>query len=238
MQSIWLGLVVGALMVLGMFLVQAEGPPWFARGVVLEHRQVGDLVLENIPNIPKRIASRMAKYHQAETSFVFGWGAGGDGLILSKVIDEQLSVWHLAQPGAQATQVNGFQTPLLQVSLNPNPERNVFLHLRDDAGNERYQIYLFDQSSGRETMVSDGTSGHTGVRWSNRGDRFAFSSNRRNGRDWGVYVSSLENPATAAPVVQAPGAWMPVAWSPDDRLVLVKEEEYKTLQDLVIDKLQ
>ena len=55
---------------------------------------------------------------------------------------------------------------------------------RDVGGNEFAQLYRFDVANGRVTLLTDGgRSQNGGVTWNRAGDRIAYGSTRRNGRD-------------------------------------------------------
>ena len=91
--------------------------------------------------------------------------------------------------------------------------------------------------TGQHHLLTDGKSRNAPGPYSNRGDRMAFTSTKRNGRDNDVYVMDPESPDGVRMVYQARGAWRPADWSPDDkRLLLVNylsiNESYVHILDL------
>ena len=70
-------------------------------------------------------------------------------------------------------------------------------------------------------MLTDGESRNGAVRWSNKGDRFAFFTTKRNGRDHDLHVGDLGSAGDTAAVLEREGIWSPLDWSPDDTNLLV-----------------
>ena len=71
-------------------------------------------------------------------------------------------------------------------------------------------------------MLSDGESVNLGLNWSNKGDQFAFTSSRRNKKDFDVYISNMADPKKAEiKIDKGNGYWITADWSPDDSKLLV-----------------
>jgi len=94
-------------------------------------------------------------------------------------------------------------------------------------GSDTAQIYFYAREPGREVgaikRLTDGHSLNGAPVWSNDGRQLAFCSTARNGVNYDVY---LVDPGADAPPRLAlaldGGAWYPLDWSPDDRLLLLK----------------
>ena len=56
-------------------------------------------------------------------------------------------------------------------ALNPPHDASWTLLTKDVGGNEFFQFYRYDLSSGESTLLTDGKSRNTGARWSSAGDR-------------------------------------------------------------------
>ncbi len=90
---------------------------------------------------------------------------------------------------------------------------------------EFFQAYRYDLPTGAITLLTDGRSRNTGGAWSTAGDRIAYASTRRNGRDTDLYVMAPTDPQTDRKLAEVEGGgWFPADWSPDDRRILVAEE--------------
>ena len=57
--------------------------------------------------------------------------------------------------------------------------------------------------------------------FSRKGDRIAYTSTKRNGRDNDIYVMNPEDPSSGKMVYEANGAWFPADWSGDDNKLLI-----------------
>ena len=192
----------------------------YAAGTEVERREIGNLVIENIPDIPQEIVDRMFQYQSTRSAAIEDWAPGG-GMLISTRFGDTRQLHFVERAGGARRQVTFFPEPVSRAAICPDPARNAFLFTKDVGGGEFYQIFYFDMEEGKYTMLTDGTSRHGNVVWSHRGDRFAYYSTRRNGRDWDIYVGDPDEPGRGVPVLERGGTWYPVDWSPDDRRLLV-----------------
>ncbi len=187
----------------------------------IERREIGNLVIENIPEIPDPIIERMFQYQNTRSASIDDWAPEGRGMLISTRFGDTNQIHFIERPGGARRQVTFFLEPVDQATMCPDPARNGFLFTKDVGGGEFYQIFYFDMESGEYTMLTDGTSRHGDVKWSNRGDRFAYFSTQRNGRDWDVFVGDPDESGGGIAVLEEEGTWWPVDWSPDDSRILV-----------------
>jgi acetyl esterase/lipase len=178
------------------------------------------LRLDGIPELTPNLPTRMAAY-QADAVRLYGWDAAGQGLVVSKSVDGHDELFRLSEPDAELEQITVFEATVSNVSLNPHPSIDDVLYLKDTDGDEQFQIFLSDGQNGVTKQISEDRGQYGGLRWSNRGDRFVYYSNSRNGRDWDVYLSTRENPQEAQPIIQGGGVWIPLEWGPGDRVLLL-----------------
>lgn len=133
---------------------------------------------------------------------------------------------HLVRfPGGARTQLTFLEDrPTRGVSYQPT-RGDYFIFSKDSGGDQNYQNYRYDFEDGKITLLSDGKSKNgTGV-WSNRGDRIAYGSDRRNGTDVDLYVENPLDPKTDRLLVKLEGGgWSPLDWSPDDAKILALQE--------------
>jgi hypothetical protein len=112
-----------------------------------------------------------------------------------------------------------------------------FVFSMDEGGAEFYQIYRYDLATGEHHLLTDGKSRNMMGPFSNRGDRLAYVSTKRNGRDLDVYSVDPENAASAKMIYQAEGSWFPLDWSPDDsRLLIVKYVSINQSMPFLLDR--
>jgi dipeptidyl aminopeptidase/acylaminoacyl peptidase len=189
------------------------------------HAQVlpGDnLEVSGIPAIPQQLVDRTNQYQNVRGAGVLDWDPAG-GLYISTRFGNTAQVHHVAMPGGARRQLTFFNEPVSGASPDPRKGKSGFVFPRDAGGGEFYQLYYFDRNSGQSTLLTDGKSRNSGADWSHKGDVFAFSSNRRNGKDTDVWIMSPEAPDQARNLTQNEGSWYPSEWSPDDtRMVITR----------------
>lgn len=198
----------------------------------------GNLVIEDIPEIPRSVTERMNQYQNTRSAALQGWGPGGAGLVITTRFAETAQLHYVAEPGGARRQLTFFNEPINQSAVNPDLNKHEMLFTKDVGGGEFYQIFSFHFDTGEYKMLTDGSSRNGSILWSRKGDEFAYYSTKRDGADWDIYISSTEKPENARMILEANGAWEPLDWSPDDQKMLVlnyisANESYLDVLDLV-----
>lgn len=195
----------------------------------VERVERGNLVLENIPEIPEDIATRLEQYQHTRSAGMSGWMPDGS-ILISTRFGETNQVHRVRRPLGAREQLTFFDEPVGSVSVSPDARLDGFMYGRDVGGNEFYQLYWFDLASGEHRLLTDGQSRNTGALWSNRGDRFAYSSTRRDGRNYDVYIAAPSAGVDAHRLLfEGEGLWIPMDWAPDDGRLLVLN--YRSIND-------
>lgn len=152
----------------------------------------------------------------------------------------------------QLWQVPGDGSVPMQLTFTPetvygtwySPRRSELIFSMDAGGNERAQLYrLFSTGEGAGRGLGDGwdwtdltrhpEAVHFFGGWSHDGRQIAFSANRTQQNRFDIYVQRLDGEARL--LQEGPGGYYgPVAWSPDDRWLLVMREESGFNQDLYL----
>jgi protease II len=181
----------------------------------------GNLIIENIPDIPSTVTKELRAYQNTRSASFCDWLPGDKGMLIHTRFGDVSQIHHVTMPGAARTQLTFFSEPVAEGLVCPDTAAPYFLFAKDSAGNERYQIYKFNYQTSTCTMLTDGQSRHMAVVWSHQGDRFAFASTMRNGKDYDVYTGTLAGLESFKCIAQADGYWYPIEFSPDDRTLLV-----------------
>jgi dipeptidyl aminopeptidase/acylaminoacyl peptidase len=184
-------------------------------------KEIGNLVMEDVPEIPTRISERMWQYQNTRSAGIQGWLPDGNGILITTRFSETAQLHIVEQPLGMRQQITFYGEPIGSVNVNPNPSNNNLLFTKDIGGNEFYQVFLFDLSKRQATMLTDGKSRNGSTLWSNKGDQFVFTSTKRNGKDYDIFVSKLTAPTEAKPILEKEGLWYPTDWSPDDSKLIV-----------------
>jgi dipeptidyl aminopeptidase/acylaminoacyl peptidase len=180
----------------------------------------GNLVMEDVPAIPPALAERTNRYQQTRSATLGGWLAHDQGLLISTRFAETAQIHQVAMPGGDRRQLTFFEEPVASAAISPDGQR--FLFTKDVGGGEFYQVYQYDLDGGHIELLSDGQSRNTDLRWSSKGDRFAYSTTRRNGKDTDVVIGTPGKTEVHA-VTAREGSWNALDFSPDGkRLLLAK----------------
>lgn len=188
-----------------------------------EPRVEGQLVLDGIPVIPAAVVERTTQYENVRSAGLVGWLPGAAGLMVSTRFGETSQLHTVVGAGMDRRQLTFFAEPVGAVGWNAEGDGQSFVYARDVGGGEAWQLFRFDLPTGRSTLLSDGASRNELGPWSNSGDRFAFSSTRRNKRDFDLYVMDPTAPESARKVLDVEGQWNVLDWSEDDARLLVRQ---------------
>ena len=186
-------------------------------------REEGSLVIENIPEIPGEIIERTNQYFNTRSAYISDWHPDGNGMLMVTRFGNTQQLHYIENPGGARRQITFFKEPITGGSFSPNFKRKGFVFLKDVDGNESGQIFFFNWISRRYSMLTDGTSNNGSVSWSNKGDKFVYSSTKRNDKDWDLYLLDPSAPKKEKLLLKCKGHWGAGDWSPDDKKLLVYE---------------
>jgi dipeptidyl aminopeptidase/acylaminoacyl peptidase len=181
----------------------------------------GQLVLEDIPEIPQSIVDDLNRYQNVRSGSVLDWSVDGRSLYVSTRFGDVPQIHRVDMPAGARTQLTFYNEPVGGVSRQPGGARLVFS--MDTGGSEFAQIFLFDPSTADSRMLTDGRSRNGGVTWDRTGQRIAYQSTRRNGASNDVWMMDPEQPESARLVLEAPDgtSWSPVDFDPRGNRLLV-----------------
>lgn len=182
-----------------------------------------NLVVEGIPAIPASIAEKVARYTEFRQAFITSWHpTRREMLVLTRFADTN-QVHIVRQPQGARTQLTFFTDRVSDASFQPAHGR-YFVFSKDAGGGEWFQLYRQDMDGGKVTLLTDGKSRNGSPVWDRSGERIAYTSTRRNGRDTDVYAMNPADAKTDRLLMQAEsGGWAPLDWSPDGRQLVVME---------------
>jgi protease II len=192
-----------------------------AAAMAQERVEKGNLVIEGIPEIPERVQDRLLQYQNTRAAGLADWLPEGGGMLIATRFGETSQIHLVKTPGGARNQITFFEEPVSGASVSPDPAIDGFVFGRDVGGSEFYQLFFFDFETGDHIMLTDGKSRNGGAVWSNKGDRFAFFTTKRNGQDWDIHVMDMGRPGVSRPVLEEGGTWFASDWSPDDGSLLV-----------------
>jgi dipeptidyl aminopeptidase/acylaminoacyl peptidase len=200
-----------------------------------------NLAVDNLPPVPADIAAQAQRYTEFRSAGPYDWHPQKRELLISTRFADVPQVHRIVTPGGARTQLTFFPDRVSGASYHPHVG-DYFIFSKDIGGGEWFQIFRYDVESGNITMLTDGKSRNLGATWSNKGDRIAYASTRRNRADLDFYVMDPSDKSTDKMIVEnTGGGWDIADWSPDDKTLLISEgisvnESYLWLADVASGK--
>ena len=182
-----------------------------------------NLVVDGIPPIPVSLAEDVGRYGNFRSATISSWHPAKREMLIGTRFADTVQVHLVKGPGAERSQVTFFRDAARGALFQPT-NGDSFIFTKDRGGDEFYQFYRYDFSTGAITLLTDGKSRNTGPVWSNSGERIAYGSTRRNGADVDLYLEDPADPKTDKMLAKMTGGgWSALDWSPDDRTILLLE---------------
>ncbi len=182
-----------------------------------------NLVIDGIPPVPGDLPEQVGRYTESRAALIQDWHPTRAEMLITTRFGDTNQIHQVAQPGGARTQLTFFPDRVESGSFEPT-KGDYFIFTKGAGGAEFFQNYRYDLATGDLTLLTDGKSRNSGPSWSNKGDRIAYTSTRRNGADNDIYVESPTDPKTDRLLAELKGGgWDVVDWSPDDKQLLVIE---------------
>jgi len=181
------------------------------------------IVLDGAPPVSEDLKRDLGRYLEFRSAAFSCWHPEKREILIATRFADTPQIHHVAFPGGARRQLTFGAEPISGASFNPR-NADYFIYGQDVGGGEFYQIYRYDLTDGRSTLLTDGKSRNMGARWTRSGNWLAYTSTRRNGRDNDVYVMNPADPKTDRLVAEVTGGgWSIQDWSPDETQLLLEE---------------
>lgn len=181
-----------------------------------------DLVLDGLPPISDEAVGLIRGYGNADLTRFVDWSADGQSMIITTRSGETRQLFVLDAPGAEPRQITDYPDAVWEASYSPGTDRDGLIFIKDQDGDERYQLYYRDMTTGAVTRLTDGQSRNTHALWAHKGDRFAFTTNARNELNADIFIGYPDRPGEFTPLFTEAGAWVTLDWDQsDDRLLVM-----------------
>jgi len=182
------------------------------------------LTIQGAPPVPAELAATIGRYQNARAADLQAWSPKGREMLIVTRFGETVQIHRLRAPGSDRRQITFSDDSVGSgISWEPGSGESI-LFLKDTDGDGNDQIYRLDARTETTTLVTDGRSRNSAGVWAHGGRRIVYSSNRRNGTDSDLYLVEPARPSSDRLLAQVEGAlWTPLAWSPDDKRILVQQ---------------
>ena len=184
-----------------------------------------NMVVDGVPPIPAAVAEEAARFTEFRSAGLAAWHPVRREVLVRTRFADVTQFHHVRTPLGMRKQLTFFPEPVGDAAFPPAPgggdgggdaDPAAFYFTKDVGGSEFDQIFRYDLASGDVTLLTDGTSRNSAPLFTRDGERFVYTSTRRDRTNPDFYVAGAGEPAAAKMVVQAdaPG-WYPASWSPD-----------------------
>lgn len=207
----------------------------------VERRELGNLVIEDIPEIPQRIIEKVFQYQNTRAAGFIGWLPDNSGMLIATRFGETAQVHLVEKPGGARKQLTFFPEPVGNGMITPDKQKRLFVFSKDVGGGEFYQLFSFDISTGKYQMLTDGKSRNSPGSWNNKGNKFSYTSTKRNSVDYDVYL--MDELGNEELIFEGKGLWSAGDWDKNDSKIILGNyisinESYLYTYDLSTKKLE
>lgn len=192
---------------------------------------------QDVPTIPPEFAIRLAQYQSTRAAGFAGWDPVGKGMLVRTRFGNSLQLHRVFEPGGRREQIT-FQAEPVDGQFIPKATDEALLLATSSGGSENNQVYFFDRTNFKTTLLTDGKSRNRIDAIRRDGQQMVIASNQRNGRDTDLYLADPRQSGSMKMLMQVSGEfWSAADWSPDGkRLLLVRyvsaNEAYPAILDL------
>jgi dipeptidyl aminopeptidase/acylaminoacyl peptidase len=203
--------LIAALAAASAFAQAGPGQP------AVERREIGNQVLENIPDASPELREAMRRYQNTRGAGFRDWLADGSMLISTR-FGATAQLHRVAAPGAARTQITFFDEPVGAAEAVPNSEFVLFG--KDRGGDEWVQLHLMD-ADGRDRAFTEPGTRNFSAAFTPDGETVVWARQKRGSGETEILVAPVDGSAAPRVVFSANGSWSPLDVSPDGRTVLV-----------------
>lgn len=188
-----------------------------------ETRQVGQFVLDGVPEWDPAIGQRLDQYNNARSAGLSDLSSDGQRILISTRFGETSQIHLVETPLGMRRQLTFYDEPVGRAGYVPGSNDRLMLFTKDEGGNEIRQFYVMDLATGEVTRLTHDEGRHAGPSISRDGKMLAYTGTARNGRDWDLYLMELKPQAQPKKVWEVTGNFYPASFHPDGGELLVSQ---------------
>lgn len=179
----------------------------------------GTLVLEGVPDASPALKERLQRYENVRGHGFQDW-TGEGGILVSTRFADVSQIHEVRFPLGARHQLT-FYTDTVGAA-DVSPEGGAFLFGKDRGGDEYYQSYRFDLSTGEVTQFSEPGSRNGSAMWSDDGALVAWAQTAAGDPNNDIMLADPVHPETRRKLLEGEGAIGPVDWSADGKTLLLQ----------------
>jgi dipeptidyl aminopeptidase/acylaminoacyl peptidase len=181
-----------------------------------------NLKAEGLAPIPVALMKELSRYSESRGAVLSDWHPTRRELLISTRFGDVPHLHRVGLPMGARTQVTFGPERIGGGEFEPT-KGDYLVYGQDTGGGEFFQLYRFDLSTRKATLLTDGKSRNTGARFSPDGKWLSYASTQRNGTDTDIWIVDPLRPESARLLLQVQGGgWRARAWSPDGKRLLIE----------------
>ncbi len=192
----------------------------------------GNLVMENIPEIPAEVTERLRQYQNMRGHAFQGFDRQG-GIYISTRFGETSQIHQVSEPLGARRQITFYDEPVGGAAPQPGGD-GVFAFAKDTGGDEYFQGYLYDPEDGSVDQFTEAGTRNGALSWSDDGSRLAWYVSTEADPNWDVMVAEAGALSDARLAHDGEGALFPGDWSPDNTRILLQRYYSITHSDIFV----
>lgn len=183
-----------------------------------------NLTVVGIPPLPISILNEVKPYTEARAAAMVAWHPLKEEIIMATRFANTNQLHYLKMPEGNRKQMTFFDEPVSNAIFEP-VHGNYFLFIKDIGGNEFGQIFRYDLSTKKVTLLTDGARTQNGsIVWNKKGTDILYTSTLRNGKDRDIYRMDPTKPESTKKILElSGGGWSIADWSVDEKYILLNE---------------
>jgi len=175
----------------------------------------GAIIYEGISpdEVSEEIKSSIEPYQNTRSAWVASWHLGKDGntkgIVMRTRFADTMQLHYVNHPMGSRKQITFFKDAILGAICCPNPNSpfiDTLLFIKDEGGNEQYQIWSYSFETGALKILTDKKSKNENIKWSPCGTKYAYSSTKANQKDFYLYINNFQDNSDTC-IMEDTGSW-------------------------------
>ncbi len=151
---------------------------------------------DGIPQIPVEQVESIKPYSFSRFSYLQDWHPFKKEILITTQLGSVQQAHSVAMPGGMRRQLTFFDEPVYQSLFDPQ-KGNYIIVLKDNRGDEFFQIYRHDLSNGKTVLLSSGDkTSVSNLHWNKKGDKLLYTSRNTKTSTNQIYAVDPLNPAS------------------------------------------
>ncbi len=180
--------------------------------------EVGNLVMEGLPEIPDSVKERLRQYQNVRTHGFQDWT--DEGILISTRFGEVSQIHEVTTPLGARKQITFYSEPVGGASAAPDGKSFVFS--KDTGGDEFFQAYRYDMETGETQAFTEPGTRNGSFVWNDAGTLGAWYQATDGDPDYDILIGDPSDPESTRVLLEGEGAIFAVDFSPEADQLLVQ----------------